>query len=68
ILASATGVVLSVVAAWALMRFVFDSPFTPSPLPIVALAVGATMLTLIIGLWSSRDVFAETPMSALREQ
>ncbi|MGH7624333.1 MAG: ABC transporter permease, partial [Gemmatimonadaceae bacterium] len=42
ILASATGVVLSVVAAWALMRFVFDSPFTPSPLPIVALAVGAT--------------------------
>jgi len=68
ILASATGVVLSVAAAWALMHFVFDAPFMPSPLPIIALAVGATLLTLIIGVWSSRDVFAETAMSALRQQ
>jgi len=68
ILASATGVVLSVVAAWALMRFVFDAPFAPSPWPIIALAAGATLLTLVIGLWSSRDVFAETAMGALRER
>jgi len=60
--------VLSVAAAWALMHFVFDAPFMPSPLPIIALAVGATLLTLIIGVWSSRDVFAETAMSALRQQ
>lgn len=66
LLGSAVGLLLSVAGAWALMRFVFDAPFTPLAPPLVLLAALMTVLTLSIGLWSSRDVFAATAMGALR--
>jgi putative ABC transport system permease protein len=66
LLGSAVGVLLSLGGAWALVRFVFDIPFAPLAPPLVLLAALMTLLTLSIGVWSSRDVFAATPMEALR--
>lgn len=66
LLGSAVGVLLSLAGAWALVRFVFDIPFAPLAPPLVLLAALMTLLTLSIGLWSSRDVFAAAPMQALR--
>jgi Predicted ABC-type transport system involved in lysophospholipase L1 biosynthesis, permease component len=66
LLGSIVGILLSFAGAWALMRFVFDAPFTPIALPLLVLAALMTALTLSIGLWSSRDVFAATAMGALR--
>ena len=66
LLGSTVGLVLSLAGAWALVRFVFDIPFAPLAPPLVLLAALMTLLTLSIGLWSSRDVFAATPMAALR--
>jgi putative ABC transport system permease protein len=66
-LGSMTGVLLAIGGAWALMRFVFESSFAPAPVPLALLASGMALLTLLIGLLGSRDVFAETPMTALRE-
>jgi putative ABC transport system permease protein len=67
-LASATGLLLSTAAAWALARFLFQIPFAPAGLPLAALALGMIALTVGIGLWSSRDVFAESAMAALRAE
>ena len=64
---SAAGILLAIGGAWAAMHFVFDAPFRVA-LPPLAVVVAATMLlTIAIGLFAARDVFAETPMAALRE-
>lgn len=68
LLSAATGLVLSLGSAWALMHYLFDSPFSPAALPLAVLALIIVALTAAVGLSSSRDVFAETPMAALREQ
>ena len=68
VLGSLTGMVLSFGGAWALMRFVFDSPFRPALAPALVIAVATAALTVTIGLFGSRDVFAETPMAALRAE
>jgi len=68
LLSAATGLVLSLGGAWALMHFLFDSPFSPAGPPLAVLALIIVALTAGVGLSSSRDVFAETPMAALREQ
>jgi putative ABC transport system permease protein len=66
-LGSLAGVLLSVGGAWALVHYVFDVPFTPAVLPAVAVSAGMTLLSVAIGLLTSREVFATTPMAALRE-
>jgi putative ABC transport system permease protein len=66
LLGSAVGLLLSLAGSWALVHFVFDIPFAPLAPPLVLLAALMTLITLSIGLWSSRDVFAATPMEALR--
>ncbi len=59
--------VLSIGGAWALMRFVFESGFALTVTPLFVLAGGMMLLTVTIGLMGGRDVFAATPMAALRE-
>jgi hypothetical protein len=50
------------------VRFVFDVPrFTPALLPASAVAVAMVTLAVAIGLLTGREVFAETPIAALRE-
>jgi len=59
--------VLAFGGAWALTHFVFDDPFDPALGPTVAIAGGMLALTMLIGLLTSRDVYRETPMIAIRE-
>jgi putative ABC transport system permease protein len=65
-LASLSALLLSLVAGWALLRFLFESPFHPPFAPLGALSAGVVVLTALIGLWSGRDVFARPPLEALR--
>jgi putative ABC transport system permease protein len=68
ILGSLTGVVLSLGAAWALVRYVFEVPsFVPAPIPALAVALSMVGLAVTIGLLTGREVFAQTPITALRE-
>jgi len=64
---SAAGIVLAVGGAWAAMHFIFKAPFALAPLPLAVVAAATMVLTVVIGLVAARDVFAETPMAALRE-
>ncbi|HEU4988734.1 MAG TPA: FtsX-like permease family protein, partial [Gemmatimonadaceae bacterium] len=66
-LGSLAGVLLSVGGAWALMRFVFDEPFRPALWPAIGVSAGMTVLAVVIGLLTSREVFSSTPMVALRD-
>jgi putative ABC transport system permease protein len=67
ILGSLTGMVLAFGGAWALMRFVFESPFSASVGTPLLIATAMLVLTVSIGLLSGRDLFNETPLGALRE-
>ena len=67
VLGSLTGAVLGIGGAWGLVHFVFDGQFTPVALPAVAIAMLMIALTVSIGLLTGREVFAETPMAALRD-
>ena len=66
-LGALTGMVLAFVGAWGLTRFVFDDPFDPAVGPTFVIAAGMLLLTMAIGLLTSRDVYKETPMAAIRE-
>ncbi|HEY4132984.1 MAG TPA: FtsX-like permease family protein [Gemmatimonadaceae bacterium] len=66
-LGALTGVVLSTLSGWALMHWVFRQPFVPAFAPALAVAAAMIALAIAIGLLTGREVFAETPMTALRE-
>ena len=66
-LGSAAGVLLSVGGAWMLMKFVFETSFSPAIGPVLLVAGAMTALAVVIGLATGREVFRETPMAALRE-
>lgn len=66
-LAGATGVLLGGVASSLLMKYFFKLDYA---VPIVALAilwVGVAVLSVVIGLLNSRDVFRRAPLAVLRE-
>jgi putative ABC transport system permease protein len=63
-----TGVLLSFAGAWALLRFAFESSFTPAVIPALGIALVCAALAILIGVLGGRDVFAETPITALRAE
>jgi putative ABC transport system permease protein len=67
LIGSTTGVLLSLAAGWGLVRFVFRMPYVPALVPALVVAAAMSVLAVTIGLLTSREVFAETPMAALRE-
>jgi len=66
-LGALTGMVLAFGGAWGLTRFVFKDPFDPAIGPTFLIAFGMLVLTMTIGLLTSRDVYKATPMQAIRE-
>jgi putative ABC transport system permease protein len=67
LLGSLTGVLLATAAAWGLVRYVFELPFAAALLWPAAIVATMTALTVVIGMLGAREVFARTPMDALRE-
>ena len=67
LLGSLTGMVLAIGGGWALTHYVFEASFSPAMLPALLIAGAMLGLTITIGLLAGRDVFKETPMSALRD-
>lgn len=67
VLGSLTGLLLSFGGAWAIMRYVFDRPFTAAIGQALGISAAMMLMAVAIGMLSGRDVFKETAMSALRE-
>jgi putative ABC transport system permease protein len=67
LLGSLTGMLLAIGGGWAIIHYVFEAKFAPAILPAILIAATMLGLTIAIGLLAGRDVFKETPMSALRD-
>jgi putative ABC transport system permease protein len=66
-LGAAAGMVLAIGGGWAIVHFLFKWPFTPAYAGAAAIALGTMSLVVIIGLIAGREVFRETPITALRD-
>src|SRR6185436_10393441 len=66
-LGSLAGVLLSTAGAWLLMKFVFETTFSPAIASVLVVAGLMTLRAVVIGLAMGREVFRQTPMAALRE-
>ena len=67
-LAALAGILLSVAAAWALARYVFEARFHPQWSSIILLFLGVSAVTLLIGLANSRFIVDKAPLEVLREE
>lgn len=67
ILSVIAGAGLAMLAGWGLARWLFDVEFGVEPMPLLTLAAAIALLSALIGLSASRDVFRTTPMEAIRE-
>jgi putative ABC transport system permease protein len=68
LLATFTGVTLSLIAAWSLSRFVFKVPFNIDWFTLLSTPLSITALVVIIGLLNSRQVVSESPLEVLRQE
>ncbi|SOD89730.1 putative ABC transport system permease protein [Spirosoma fluviale] len=68
LLAALSGILLSLVSTWSLARFVFEVPYQPSILPLLVVAFTVTALTVVIGVFNSREVLVRPPLDVLRAE
>jgi putative ABC transport system permease protein len=67
-LASMAGMVLSLVFTWILAYYNFDSTFIPRPWPLVWLYLTITSITVLIGIFNTREVINKAPLEVLRSE
>ncbi|MGI8431046.1 MAG: hypothetical protein ACR2MW_01980, partial [Chthoniobacterales bacterium] len=68
LLASGTGILLAVLAGWALAGFPFQLASTPSLWPIVVAGVVVSGLTVAVGLLTSYGIGSTPPLAILRDE
>lgn len=68
LLAALTGILLAVLAAWALALFVFKTPFAIAVLPLAIALVLVPAITVTTGLLVSRGILNHPPLAILRAE
>ena len=64
--AAATGAILSLGGVWALSRYLFEISFAPDYLPLILAFAAVSLLTVAVGMTSSRGVHTSPPLEVLR--
>ena len=67
-LASATGIVLSLFATWALAKYTFKTDFIVYPFPLLIIFISICLLSVIIGMINIRGVLRRSPLEVLRSE
>jgi len=67
-LATLTGIGLSFIGSWLLARFSFQIPFTPDWSAPAVVLLTITGLTVLIGMFNSREVLSKPPLEVLRNE
>lgn len=62
------GALFGMALAWAITRFVFEIPWSYSPLLHLAGAAATTLLVVLVGAFSSLDILNRKPLGTLRTQ
>jgi putative ABC transport system permease protein len=68
LLAALTGIVLAVLAAGALAKFVFHTPYAPELLPLLVGLLIVPAITVVTGFLMSRGVLNHPPLAILRAE
>ena len=68
LVAAATGVVLAQTAAWALVTYVFETPYHVLLGPAIVALVATPLATVIIGLAASAQILNHPPLEVLRKE
>jgi putative ABC transport system permease protein len=66
--AAVTGLLLAVLASWALATFLFEAVFVPPWLPLVVAFLLVILLTVVTGMLGSRGVTTRPPLEVLRSE
>ena len=66
LLSSVVGIGMAVLAAWIQAVVMFEADFGPSLLPLLGLAALVLGITVLIGLFNSREVLTCPPLKVLR--
>ncbi len=66
--AALTGMLLSLVASWALAHFVFETRFVPSWIFVLAGLLVVPLLAIVIGMLNSRGIANRPPLEVLRAE
>lgn len=67
-LATLTGILLSIVGSWLLAKFSFQIPFSINAIPPIVTFITITGLTILIGLFNSREIVSKPPLEVLRKE
>jgi putative ABC transport system permease protein len=68
LLAALTGILLAVLAAWALAEFVFHTSFAPEPGSLLVALLVVPGITVLTGFLMSRGVLNQSPLVILRAE
>ncbi len=68
LLSALSGIILSLIGTWALAYYVFEVPYRPDAIPLLIVAGVVTGLTVLIGVFNSRDVLTRPPLEVLRSE
>jgi putative ABC transport system permease protein len=67
-LAAVTGLLLAVLARWALAAFLFEVVFVPTGLLLVVALLLVSAVTVLTGMLGSRGVTTRRPLEVLRSK
>jgi putative ABC transport system permease protein len=67
-LAATTGILLSLLAGWALAEFSFDMSYRPDLIPLLIIFIVICSLTVFIGLMNIRTIISRSPLEILRQE
>ncbi len=67
-LAALTGLLLSTIGSFLLATFTFNIPYTPDWSANLLVIGGIALLTVLIGLFNSRDILQRPPLEVLRAE
>jgi len=67
-LSAATGIIIALLSSWLLAHFQFKLDFDIRWMPVIAVFVFVTLLTLLIGLLNTREVVNKPPLEVLRKE
>jgi putative ABC transport system permease protein len=68
VLAAVVATGLATAGGWAIMKWVFELPFTVPWAAFAALAAALVAMPVLTGFWSTADLFRRTPMEVLRAE
>jgi putative ABC transport system permease protein len=67
-LGAGTGIILSLAGSWALAKYTFEGSFSPEWPALMGLFLAISLVTILIGIFNSREILSKPSLEILREE